>query len=303
MKFLYFLKRPKEFLVCLISRKFFFFIPDQLFLKLKFRLMMNYKLELNNVQTYNEKLQWLKLNDQNPIYTSLVDKYSVREFVKRKIGEEYLIPLLGVYERFDDIDFSKLPNEFVIKCTHDSGGVVICKNKDEFDFKKSRYIIEKCLKRNYYYSGREWPYKNIKPKIIIEKYIVDESGTELKDYKFFCFNGEVKMLFVAVDRPHNTKFNFYDLNFNKLPFKQHYENFDKSIIKPRGFDKMIELASKLSSGFPHVRVDFYDINGKIYFGELTFYHFSGFEKFEPNEWDKKMGDMIDLSKFKITYKD
>ena len=228
----------------------------------------------------------------------MVDKYEAKKYVANIIGEEYIIPTLGVYDKFEDINFATLPNQFVIKCTHDSGGLIICKDKTKLNIKEARKKINKSLKRNYFYTGREWPYKNVKPRIIAEQYMVDESGTELKDYKFFCFNGEPKLLFVAKDRPYATKFNYYDMDFKKLPFKQHYKNFNDYIEKPKGFEKMIELSRKLSKDIPHVRVDFYDINGKVYFGELTFYHFSGFEKFEPEEWDRILGDMLKLPKEK-----
>lgn len=271
-------------------------LSDKNFLKLKYKEKIGKKLNLDNPKTYNEKLQWLKLNDRNPEYTKMVDKYEVKQYVADNIGKEYIIPTLGVYNNFDEIDFESLPNKFVIKCTHDSGGIVICEDKNKFDVKEAKNKIDKCMKKNFYYAFREWPYKNIKPKIIIEKYMTDESGIELKDYKFFCFNGEPKFLFVAIDRPNNTKFNFYDMNFCKLPFKQHYENFDKKIEKPKGFNKMVELSKKLSKDIPHVRVDFYDINGQVFFGEMTFYHFAGLEKFEPEEWDYKIGNMLVLPK-------
>ncbi|GKX31761.1 glycosyl transferase [Vallitalea longa] len=269
-------------------------IPDDIYLKLIYRGKMKKKLRFQNPKTFNEKLQWLKIYDRNPSYTQLVDKYDVRKYIARIIGEKYLIPLIGVWNRFEDIDFSKLPNQFVLKCNHDSGGLVICKNKSKLDIEAAKRKINKSLKRNYYYLGREWPYKNVKPKIICEKYMVDESGTELKDYKFFCFDGEPKALFVATDRDIDTRFDFYDTEFKHLPFMQHYKNGIKKIVKPVGFNEMVELASKLSKNIPHVRVDFYDIKGKIYFGELTFYHFSGFEKFEPEKYDEIFGSWIKL---------
>ena len=283
----------KEFIKKLLK-----LLPDYIFLQIKYRYKFNKKLDLKKPQTFNEKLQWLKLYDRNPEYTKMVDKYEAKKYVANIIGEEYIIPTLGVYDKFEDINFATLPNQFVIKCTHDSGGLVICKDKTSFNIKEARKKINISLRNTYYNYGREWPYKNVKPRIIIEKYMVDESKKELKDYKFFCFNGEPKLLFVAKDRPFATKFNYYDMNFKKLPFKQHYENFNDYIEKPKGFEKMIELSKKLSKDIPHVRVDFYDINGKVYFGELTFYHFSGFEKFEPEEWDKILGDMLELPKEK-----
>ncbi len=273
-------------------------LKDELYIKLCYRARIGKELNLNNPQTFNEKLQWLKLYDRNPEYTEMVDKYEAKKYVADIIGDKYIIPTLGLWNKFEDINFEKLPNQFVLKCTHDSGGLVICKDKSKLNVKEAKRKISKSLKTNYYYHSREWPYKNVKPRIIAEQYMVDESGTELKDYKFFCFNGEPKLLFIAKDRPYATKFNYYDMNFKKLPFKQHYENFNDCIEKPKGFDKMVELSKKLSKNIPHVRVDFYDINGKVYFGELTFYHFSGFEKFEPEDWDRTLGDMLKLPKEK-----
>ena len=272
---------------------------DEKYLKHKFKLEMGYDLNLNHPQTFNEKLQWLKLHDRNPLYTVMVDKYKAKEYVGNIIGSKYIIPTLGVWDKFEDIDFDKLPTQFVLKTTHDSGGVFICKNKEDFDIHAARLKLEKSLKRNFYYQGREWPYKNVKPRIIAEKYMVDEQTNELRDYKFFCFNGTPKMLFVATDRQNpteETKFDFYDMDFKHLPFSNGHPNSHKPITKPDTFAEMVKLATILSKNIPHVRVDFYEINGKVYFGELTFYHWSGFMKFEPHEWDKKIGDLIHLPK-------
>ena len=269
-------------------------LPDALYLRLKFFQRMKKFLNLKTPQTYNEKLQWLKLHDRKPEYTKMVDKYEVRKYIADTIGEEYLIPLLGVWDSFDEIDFDSLPEQFVLKCTHDSGGLVICKDKSKLDINAAEKKINKSLKTNYYWHGREWPYKNVKPRIVAEKFMVDESGTELKDYKFFCFDGEPKFLFIATDRPHDTKFDFYDIDFNHLPFTNGHPNADKEIKKPAGFDKMVEIARKLSKGIPHIRIDLYDINGEIYFGEITFFHWSGFTPFEPEEWDYKLGEYIKL---------
>lgn len=293
-KIIRYLKHPSNIILYLMNKNFFSWIPDEKYIKIKYRLEMNKRLNLENPKTFNEKLQWLKLNDRKQEYTKMVDKYEAKKYVANIIGKEYIIPTLGIWDKFEDIDFEKLPNQFVLKPTHTSGDVFICRDKEKIDYKTLEKKVHRWLKRKYYYVHREWPYKNIKPRIIAEKYMVDESGTELKDYKFFCFNGKPKLLFVAVDRPQDTKFNFYDLNFNKLPFMQHYKNFNKNVLKPKGFEYMVDFAKKLSKGIAHVRVDFYDINGKVYFGELTFYHFSGFEKFEPEEWDKKLGDMLKL---------
>ena len=223
-------------------------LPDKLYLKLKFRLHMNKWMDFDNPQTFNEKLQWLKLNDRNPLYVSMVDKVDAKKYVASIIGEEHIIPTLGVYNSFEEIDFDKLPNQFVLKCSHDSGGVIICKDKSQLDMDNARKVLSNGLKRNYYYQTREWPYKNVKPRIIAEQFMVDESGIELKDYKYYCFDGKVKMMFVATGRPYDTRFDFFDTNFNHLPVKQGYDWADKPISKPLGFDEMISLAEKSHDG-------------------------------------------------------
>lgn len=274
-----------------------YILPDALFLKALFRLRVGYPLNLKNPQTFNEKLQWLKLHDRNPEYTKMVDKIDVKPYVASIIGEEHIIPTLGVYNCVEEIDFDALPDQFVLKCSHDSGGIVICSDKSKLDIETAKNKLRKGLKVNFYYQNREWPYKNVKPRIIAEKYMVDESGYELKDYKFFCFNGEPKALFIASDRGNpneETKFDFFDMEFNHLPFTNGHPNATHEVQKPCGFEKMKELAVKLSQNIPHVRVDFYDINGQIYFGELTFFHWSGMTPFEPKEWDYKFGEWIKL---------
>jgi hypothetical protein len=274
-----------------------YILPDKPYIKLLYRLKMKKKLNLKKPTTFNEKLQWLKLYDRNPLYTKLVDKYEVKKYVADKIGSEHVIKLLGVWDKFEEINFDKLPNQFVLKTNHGCGGSYICKDKTKLDKKKVEKTINKSLRHNYFKYSREWPYKNVKRRIIAEEYMVDESGTELKDYKFFCFNGKVKAMYVARDRNiENIKFDFFDDNFNRLPIVQHYPNSDLEIKKPNNFEEMKEFASELSKGIPQVRVDFYNINGKIYFGEFTFYHFGGKERFKPDKWDKTFGDWIDLSK-------
>ena len=270
-------------------------IDDEKYIKFIYFFCFWKKLNLNNPQTYSEKLQWIKLYDRRNIYTTIVDKYSVKEYVASIIGEEYIIPTIGVWDRFEDIDINKLPDSFVLKCTHDSGGLVICKDKAKFDIPAARKKINKSLKRDYYLLGREWPYKNVKRRIIAEPYISD-SKNQLNDYKFFCFNGKPRMLFIASDRGTDTRFDFFDMDFNHLSFEQGHPNSIKKIQKPNGFDKMSLLASMLSKDFPEVRVDFYNVDGKILFGELTLFHFSGFVPFEPSKWDKKMGNWITLPK-------
>ena len=292
--FMFLFNRKARFEI-LSSRGFYNHLTDECYLKKAYKLKVGKKLNIENPTTFNEKLQWLKIHDRNPLYTNLVDKFLVKSYIENIIGKEYVIPTYGIYNRFGEIDFNQLPNQFVIKCTHDSGGIVICKDKNQFDYVSAKNIIEKCLKRNYYYHGREWPYKNVEPRIIVEKYMEDKESKELRDYKFFCFDGEPKIMFVATDRGiYETKFNFYDMNFYLLPIKQHYPNDTRKIKKPIRFNEMKELAKKLSYGIPFVRIDFYEVNGKVYFGEITFSHFSGLMPFIPDEWDFKLGKMINL---------
>ena len=276
-------------------------IPDKLFIKIMYYKHFHKFPDLKNPKTYNEKLQWLKLNDRNPRYTKLVDKCDVKQYITDIIGSEYVIPTLGVWDKVEDIDFDALPNQFVLKCTHDSGSIAICKDKSTFNKKAAINMLKRGLKRNGYWYGREWPYKNVKPRIIAEAYMEDEDTAELRDYKFFCFAGEAKLLFIATERQTigtETKFDFFDMNFNHLKIKNGHPNADILPKKPMQFDKMVELAEKLSIGFPHLRVDFYEVNGKIYFGELTFSHWSGFVPFEPSEWDAKLGSWIQIPSIK-----
>lgn len=284
----------------LARRNYFDWMPDDLYLKLCFKCLLGKKLNLDNPITYNEKLQWLKLYDRNPEYTKMVDKYAVKQYVASVIGEEYIIPTLNVWDNVDDIDFDSLPDQFVLKCTHDSGGLVICSDKSKLDIEDAKKTLYHFYKREYFYLQREWPYKNVPHRIIAEKYMVDESGYELKDYKFFCFNGEVKAMFIATDRNAETEtcFDFFDRDFNHIPVLNGHPNSEKEICKPQNYEKMISLAEELSKDIPQVRVDFYNINGKIYFGEMTFFHWSGFRKFEPEKYDEIFGSWIKLPTIK-----
>lgn len=291
------IKNPQKALRYLLNGRLGRLLSDEQYLKIIYKLCIGKKLNLKNPKTYNEKLQWLKLYDRKDIYTEMVDKCKVKKFVADKIGEEYIIPTIAEWDSFDQIDFDALPNQFVLKCNHDSGGLAICTDKATFDIDASRKKLNKSLKTNYYWKGREWVYKNIKPKLLAEKYMVDESGYELKDYKFFCFDGEVKALFIATDRTsetEETKFDFYDAEFNHLPFTNGHPNSNKEIKKPESFEKMKELAEILSKDIPHARIDFYDINGQIYFGEITLFHWSGFMPFVPEEWDYTFGEWIKI---------
>ncbi|SHM48007.1 ATP-grasp fold amidoligase family protein [Ruminococcus flavefaciens] len=275
-------------------------MPDSLFLRLFYKHHMGKKLNLKDPKTFNEKLQWLKLHDRRPEYTTMVDKYAVKKYVADKIGEQYIIPTLGVWEKFDDIDFDKLPDRFVLKCTHDSGGLAICKDKSNFDMQAARAKIEKSLKTNYYHSLREWPYKNVPPRIIAEKYMTDDENSEgFTDYKFFCFDGKVDCVMVCLDRyTGDTKFYFFDKDWNLKRLnkrgKAAPEGF--TIPKPECMDQMFELAAKLSEGITFVRVDLYQSCGQIYFGELTFYPDSGFDENILPEADEYWGRLLKLKK-------
>ena len=271
--------------------------PDKLYISILYRTNFGKKLNWQNPKTFNEKLQWLKVYDRRPEYTIYVDKYKVREYVAKTIGEEHLIPLLGVWDRPDEIDFDKLPNQFVLKCNHDSGGLCICKDKSSFDIETAKAKLRRSLKKDYYIEGREWPYKNVPRKIIAEKYMVDESEPNfVRDYKFMCFDGKVKCSFVCSDRfsKEGLHVTFFDLDWNVMPFERHYPARKEGLPKPKCYEEMIILAEKLSKGIPFVRVDFYEINGKVYFGELTFYPGSGFEEFTPRIADYWLGVFIKL---------
>ena len=272
-------------------------MPDNIYLKLRFRQYMRKKLNLKNPQSFNEKLQWLKLHDRNPFYTTLVDKYAVKKYVADLIGNKYIIPTFGVWDSFDEIDFDTLPNDFVLKCTHDSGGVIICHNKSTFNRQEAKEKLSLSLKTNFFKYGREWPYKNVPRRIIAEKFMQNNLDKDLKDYKFFCFNGKCKIFKIDFDRFTNHGANYYDARTKELlkfGEKVCMPNFKKSLEIPAQIDEMIRLAEKLSSDISFLRVDFYVVNNRIYFGELTFYPASGFGEFIPNEWDEKLGDMIRL---------
>ena len=271
-------------------------IPDDVYLKIKYKAVFNKRLDLNNPVTFNEKLQWLKLYDRNPRYIPMVDKYEAKKYVANIIGEEYIIPTLGVWDCFEEIDFDELPEQFVLKCTHDSGGIVICKNKACFDKEEARKKLSKSLKHNYYWSGREWPYKNVKPRIIAEKYMEEASSNELKDYKFFCFNGIARCFKVDYDRFVNHFANYFDTDGNMLPFGEltYPPNYSVKTALPDELGFMKKMSEVLAKDTNFLRVDFYDVNGKVYFGELTFYPMSGFGPFTDIEWDRILGSWIQL---------
>ncbi|CAM1373801.1 ATP-grasp fold amidoligase family protein [Tenacibaculum xiamenense] len=273
--------------------------PDRWYLSGMYYLIMGQELNLRNPTLFNEKIQWLKLYNFKAEYTQMVDKYEVRKYVSQRIGEKYLVPLVGgPWDSFEDIDFELLPNQFVLKCTHDSGGVVICSDKAKLDKKKARVKLNNSLNRNYYWGGREKPYKGIKPKIIAEKYLGNEEGKELNDYKIMVFNGKAKCCFVCSERftGDSLKVTFFDLSWNKLPFERRYPMSASPIEKPQNYELMIELAESLAREIPFNRVDFYEEKGQVYFGEMTFYPGGGMESFNPKEWDEIMGGWLELPK-------
>lgn len=283
----------------IIARDLVKILPDKLYIKLLFHSRVGYYPDLDNPKSFNEKLQWLKLNYYRPDYSVMVDKVSAKEYVSNIIGDKYIIRTLQVWDTVDEIDWSVLPNQFVLKVTSDSGGIVVCKDKQRLDVDLAFKKLKKGWGKNYYQYNKEYPYRDLTPRILAEEYMEDESGYELKDYKIFCFDGEPKFLFVATDRHkegEETKFDFFDLDWNHLSVKNGHPNSKDEIKKPKNFNEMIAVAKKLSQGIPHVRVDLYNINGRVYFGELTFFHWSGMTAFEPKEWDFRFGEYLNLPK-------
>ena len=272
---------------------------DEKYIKKIFKLRVGMELNLDNPRTFNEKIQWLKLYDRKPEYTHMVDKYAVKEYVANIIGEEYIIPTLGVWDNVEDIDFDKLPNQFVLKCTHDSGGIVICSDKTKLNLKAAKAKLIRGLKKNFYVQSREWPYKNVKPRIIAEKFVEAVGHSDLPDYKFYCFNGEP--IYCQVIRDRNTKetIDFYDMEWNHMPFvglNPIAENGATPVVRPLKLDDMITVCQKLSKGIPFSRIDLYVVNEKVYFGEITFFPASGMGEFRPKEWNYTFGSWIKLPK-------
>lgn len=274
------------------------FWSDKTYLKLKFYAMFGYKLDLNNPKGYNEKCQWLKLFYRKPEFITMVDKYAVKDYVAEKIGKEYVVPCYGVWEHFDDIDVKKLPNSFVLKCTHDSGGFVVVPDKTNFNMEEAKKKIEEGLAKDYYYYTREWPYKHVPKRILAEQYLDSLGKPESVEYKLTCMDGEVKFITVCGGIPHVA----YELRSNdhftkewkRLDWYAAYKPKGGAIPKPKEMDEIVRLSEILSSGIPQVRVDWYVHNGKIYFGEMTFYTWAGFAEFEPWEWNFKLGEWIKL---------
>ncbi len=289
------LKKPGELIYSLGGKGKLNWLSDKAYLNLVFRSVFGRKINWENPKTFNEKLQWLKINDRNPKYPSLVDKYEVKNIIADTIGEEYIIPTLGVWERAEDIDFNSLPQSFVLKCTHDSGSVVICKDKKKLEIDKVRTLLNSKLGKNPYYFGREWPYKMVKPRIIAEQYLEDD---ELRDYKFMCFNGQAKCCFVFSDRfeESGVKLNVYDNKWQLMQMGRKYTTTKQGIERPINYDLMIKFSELLSKDIPFARVDFYEVKEKLLFGEITFYPNAGFTPFNPEEWDLIMGEWIELPK-------
>lgn len=302
-----YIHNPEKIILVMMGYGLFNWMRDEAYLKLRYKILTGKQLKLEEPQTFNEKLQWLKLYDRKNEYTKLVDKYEVKKIVKSKLGTNVIIPTLGVWEKVEDIEFDRLPEQFVLKCTHDSGGIVICKNKKEFDFELAKKKLTQRMEHNFFYLSREWPYKNVKPRIIAEKYIVPENGASaLIDYKLMCFNGTVKCLYVYTNRYGEAGKHpkdglcetAYDTKWNRIPFEWYYPEESKAIPKPIHLDKMILFAEKLASNIPFVRVDFYENNGKLYFGEMTFFPGGGTENFASNSTDYELGSWIELPDIK-----
>lgn len=274
-------------------------LPDIIYLKMRYRYHTGKKLNLKEPRTFNEKLQWLKLYDRKPEYSIYVDKYAVRSFIAETIGEEYLIPLIGVYNCVEDIDWDSLPKKFVLKCTHGSGANIICTDKDKFDIEKAKKKLKKWMNKNWYWYGREWPYKDVVPRIIIicEQYLTDSGDVpdDYKvDYKVLCFNGKAKLIEVHIDRYGDHRQDFYDTNWNKTKISQDPPKSDLVYSKPDKLEEMIILSEKLAAEMIHVRIDWYIIKDKLYFGEITFFDGSGFVPFEDYNDDLLLGSWIKL---------
>ena len=294
-----YLCRPHGWFFFLVSRGFYDNMPDERYLRLLYRFSLGEEPDFEHPKNFNEKLNWMKLHDHNPLYTRLVDKYAVKRFVSERIGAEHVIPLVGgPWERAEDIDLDALPARFVLKCTHDSGSIVVCRDKSSFDFEAARQKLNQCLGRNYYLPNREWAYKNVPPRIIAEAFIPTLGNPDSLEYKLTCFDGEVKIITVCRGIAHSSldvrTNDHYDREGHHLPWYAFYKNAAVEPGLPPQIGQIVEFAEKLSAGIPQVRCDFYLIDGQIYFGEFTFYTWSGFVEFTPPEWNDIMGSWIHL---------
>lgn len=275
-------------------------VPEKIYIKLVYRLAFGRPLDLENPKTFTEKLNWYKLYYRTDLMRKCVDKYEVREYVESVLGKDtpYLNDMFGIWKSVDDIDFDKLPNEFVLKPTNGSGDVLVCLDKDKLNIDAAKKLLKSNSKRPFYTKTKEWAYYNLPYRILGERLIKSSDQFQIKDYKIFCFNGEPRFLFVASERgTDNLKFDFFDTDWNRLPITNMHEH-NMNLSKPVHFDEMLDVAKKLSKDFPHVRVDLYEEEGRVFFGELTFYHFGGFTRFEPDEWDYKLGEYFDIKENK-----
>ena len=289
----------------LYSVFWYYIIPDSWYLKYRYKKVFRRSLNLKNPITFNEKIQWLKLNDRNPRYSLLVDKYEVKDIISQLFGGEYVIPTIGKkYLSVSEIDKNVLPEKFVLKCNHDAASVIVCYDKTTFDWNAAEEKLKRCLDHDYYhFENKQWVYKGIDRYIFVEQYVEDNRTHDLPDFKFYCFNGKVKCIFVGRERFTSDKgvlVNLYDRDWNKLPFEHYHPNYEGDIPRPKKLEKMIEIAEKLARfvNNPFIRIDLYDVNEKIYFGEFTFYPGGGFEEFRPEVWDQILGSWIDLSTIK-----
>ena len=294
----------KRFIVRLASRFLSLkIISDRFAIKTKYFLLMKRKLDLKNPKTFNEKLNWMKLYLREPVFSKMVDKYEAKQLVADKLGEEYVIPSIGIYNSWDEIDFDKLEAPFVIKTTHASGVVFVIRDKSQTDWKNIKKIVNRSLKTNYFYSCREWPYKNVKPRILIESFVQDSKEKNLPVFKFFCFSGEPNIVqTIKNDKTSYETIDYFDMDWNRLDLKQNFENSEIPLDKPVNFEEMKDIARKLSKGFPFIRIDLFSIDGKIYFSEFTFYTDAAYQRFYPDLWDKVLGDKIDLNSYEPNYK-
>lgn len=273
------------------------FLPDETFVRLVYRMRMGKSLNLRNPQTFTEKLQYLKLHDHNPLYTAMADKIAMRDYVRERIGDGHTVSIEGVWNCFDEIDFSRLSQSFVLKTNHDSGSYFICKDKDQADLAEAKRILSRSLKSNYYKTTREWQYRDIDPKIFAEK-MLDDGSKCLTDYKFFCFNGEPRFYYVEEESSDDHLQCILDMDGNRVPFTMEDLKSDVVPPVPKAFDEMVSYAKALSQNVPFLRVDMYYVNKIVYIGELTFYHFGGFIPFDPPEWDAKIGTWLNLKNSK-----
>lgn len=292
-KRLEYIKSDRNNLRMMILKKISPLLSDEKYLSIIVKWGCGYKPNLRNPQTFNEKLTWLKLNFRNPILTQMADKYAVKRIVAEKIGEEYVVPNYGVWDSYNQIDFSKLPEQFVLKGTHDSGGAFVCRDKTVFNFVEVGERLTRNLKRDFYYAGREWPYKDIPHRIIADKYLNDHTGTELRDYKFWCFNGKPLYMYITI-KGENVYENFYDMEFKPALINHGFPRHQPEFEKPKCFDLMKELATKLSQGLPFVRVDFFQVDNRVYFGEFTFFDWGGKRAFTEYDTDLYLGSLINL---------